>query len=149
MMNKGYIKILMALILTFIAVSCANDYRAKVGPYDNPDCYGIYFPVQENTGEVIIGLDEPRYLIFKVNRMKTEDAITVPVTIRTDNPEVFSISELRFEEEEPSAELVVYFPSAEPGVTYGCTLLIEDPLYASIYASTPNFVSFNVTRKAR
>lgn len=146
MKNKGYIKILVALIMSLTAASCVNDYRAKVGPYDNPDCYGIYFPVQENTGDVVIGPDEPRFLTFKVYRMKTEDAITVPVRIRTAHPEIFSISELRFEEEEATAEMTVYFPSAEPEITYGCTLIIDDPLYASLYASTPNFVSFNVTR---
>lgn len=143
-MNRYFIYILT--VLSIIAASCTPEEFAQVGDFDNENCYGVYFPSQEGTGDRQIDPDDPRHFTFKVRRMKTDDAITVPVTIKSESTGVFTLSELYFEEDKAEAEISVFFPSAQLGKTYDCTLIIEDKLYASSYSSVSTHLSFSVTR---
>ena len=63
----------------------------------------------------------------------------------TDDQRVFSASEIVFKDEEPTAELVVYFPSIERGVTYDCTIEIDDEQYVSKYSKNSTSLRFSVT----
>lgn len=137
---------IMAAMLPFFLLSCTPEEVASVGDPDAENCYGVFFPSQTGAGDIQIDPDDPRYFTFRVSRKKTTDAITVPVKIQSETAEVFTVSELYFEEDASSAELNVYFPSAEMGKTYNCTLVIDDPLYASKYSSASTHLAFSVTR---
>ena len=125
---------IMTAMLSFLLLSCTQKEIATVGNPDAENCYGVFFPSQSGTGDIQIDPDDPRYFTFKASRKKTDDAITVPVRIQSETAEIFTVSELYFEEDASTAEIQVYFPSAQMGKTYNCTLIIDDPLYASTYA---------------
>lgn len=132
--------------MSLLALSCTPEEMASVGEPDEKDCYGVFFPAQDGTGDIQIDPDDPRYFTFKVSRKRTDDAITVPVKIESETAEVFSVSELHFAEDEASAEIKVYFPSAQMGTTYDCRLVIDAPMYASKYSSVSTHLAFSVTR---
>ena len=90
-----------AVLMSFMMTSCADELTAELGAPDDPDCYGIYFPSQEGTGDLQIGPDDAKSLVFKVKRLNTRGALTVPVTIESEYPGVFSASEIIFEESNP------------------------------------------------
>lgn len=146
MRNRIYISYIATFLLSFIALSCVKEEVAVPGDPDNVDCYGVYFPSQSGAADVQIDPDHPTQFVFKVSRLKSDDAITVPVKIISDHAEIFTHSELVFEEDETTSELTVFFPSAKMGKTYECTLLIDDPLYSSAYSSVSNHLRFSVTR---
>lgn len=146
MKNRIYILCLIAFMISFMVVSCTAEQSVTVGKPDNPSTYGVYFPMQSNSGEIVLDEDEPCVLTFKVSRTKTDDAITVPFIVRSDDEDVFSVSEIVFGEEEAYTEFTVSFPSARYGRTYECTVLVNDPLYVSFYTSMANHISFKVTR---
>lgn len=145
MKNKNIILYISALFVSLMAVSCAQEMEAELGAADNADCYGVYFPSQKGTGDLQIGPDDKKSLVFSVRRLNTIGAVTVPVTIESEHPGVFSVSELRFEEDSPTAELEVFFPTIKLGVRYDCTIKVEGDEYVSNYSKNATHLSFNVT----
>lgn len=134
-----------AVLMSFMMTSCADELTAELGAPDDPDCYGIYFPSQEGTGDLQIGPDDAKSLVFKVKRLNTRGALTVPVTIESEYPGVFSASEIIFEEDSPNATFEVYFPSVKMGTKYDCTIRVEGSEYVSSYSQNPSHLSFTVT----
>ena len=136
---------IQALMMSLLMTSCVEEMTAELGTPDNPDCFGVYFPTQEGTGDIQIGPDDSKTLKFKVRRTNTRGSISVPVTIESNHPGVFTATEIYFEEDAPTAELEVYFPSIKLGVTYDCTIRVEGDEYVSSYASNASHLSFSVT----
>ena len=132
-------------VSALISSSCNKMMEAELGEMDNPDCYGIYFPSQKGTGDLQIGPDDKKSLVFTVRRLNTRGAVTVPVKVESEHPGVFSTSEIIFEEDSPTAELEVYFPTIKLGVKYDCTIKVEGDEYVSRYSKNASHLSFNVT----
>lgn len=146
MRMKRHIIYFTAMIVSLLAASCVREEMASVGEAGDPDCYGVYFPAQDGTGDIQIDPDDPRHFTFQVSRTRVTDAISVPVRIISEDASVFNVSELIFGEDEKNAEITVTFPSAKLGTTYECTLMIDDPKYASAYSTVSNHLTFSVTR---
>ena len=134
-----------ALLMSLIMTSCVEEMKAELGAPDNEDCYGVYFPTQEGTGDLQIGPDDSKTLKFKVRRTNTRGSLTVPVTVESNYPGVFTATEIYFEEDAPTADLEVYFPTVKLGVTYDCTIRVEGDEYVSSYSSNASHLSFSVT----
>lgn len=141
---KRYFIYFMAALLSLALSSCQDELTYQPGEPDAEDCYGVYFPIQSGTGDIQIEPGDPTYFKYTVRRMNTEGELHIPVKI-TDDAKVFSASEIVFRDEEPTAELVVYFPSIERGITYDCTIEIDDPQYASRYSENSTSIRFSVT----
>lgn len=144
MMNKilTYVSGLAAMLLAF---SCAPELTAELGAPDNEDCFGVYFPSQEGTGDLQVGPDDPKTLTFKVRRTNTRGRLEVPVTIESSHDGVFTTTEICFEEDAPTAELNIHFPSIKLGVKYDCTIKVEGDEYVSSYSQNASHLSFSVT----
>ena len=136
---------IQALMMSLLMTSCVEEMAAELGTPDNPDCLGVYFPTQEGTGDLQIGPDDSKTMTFKVRRTNTRGSVSVPVTIESSHSGIFSATEIHFEEDAPTAELEVYFPSIKQGVTYDCTIRVEGDEYVSSYASNASHLSFSVT----
>lgn len=134
---------LLAVLL--MAASCVKEMTAEPGDPDNKDCYGIYFPTQKGTGDLQVGPDDPKTLKFKVRRTNTRGSVTVPVTVESEYPGIFSATEIVFEEDSPTAEVEIYFPSIELGTKYDCTIKVEGDRYVSSYSQNASHLSFSVT----
>ena len=56
--------ILYALTATFVLASCSDDIKYTPGEGEDTDCYGVYFPSQENAGDQELDPAEPTTLTF-------------------------------------------------------------------------------------
>lgn len=144
MMKKtlAYISVLM---MSLLAASCAQELTAELGAPDNEDCYGIYFPSQDGTGDIQVGPDDPKTLTFLVRRINTKGSLEVPVTIESEHDGIFTATEIIFEDDSPTAELNVFFPNIKLGVTYDCTIKVEGAEFVSSYSQNASHISFSVT----
>ena len=136
---------LSALLVSFFMTSCTEEMTAELGDPDNKDCYGIYFPSQKGTGDLQIGPDDPKSLTFKVRRTNTRGRLTVPVTLESEHQGIFSATEIVFEEDAPTAEVEIFFPTVKQGVRYDCTLKVVGDEYVSSYSQNATHLSFSVT----
>lgn len=141
---KRYLIYSMAVLLSFAMSSCQEELVYQPGEADDENCYGVYFPIQDGTGDIQIEPTDPTVFTFKVRRTKAEGELRVPVKI-TDPAHVFSVHEIVFKDEEPVADLIVTFPSIERGVTYDCTLEIEGDRFVSKYSKNSSSIRFSVT----
>ena len=136
---------LAALFMPLLMTSCAEELTVELGAPDSPDCYGIYFPSQKGTGDLQVGPDDPKSIKFMVRRTNTRGKVTVPVIVESNHSGVFSATEIVFEEDAPTAELEVYFPSIKLGVKYDCTIKVTGEEYVSSYSANASHLSFTVT----
>lgn len=134
-----------ALIVSLLMTSCAEELTAELGAPDNDNCYGVYFPSQKGTGDIHVGPNDPKVFSFKVRRTNTRGSLVVPVTIESSHPGIFTTTEVIFEEDAPTADIEVFFPSIELGVKYDCTIRIEGDEYVSSYSNNAAHLSFSVT----
>ena len=142
-MNR-YIVYLISAIFAFSAISCQEELTYQPGEQDHENCFGVYFPLQKGAGDLQIEPTDSRVLTYTVRRTNTEGELHVPVKI-LDTAQVFSVTEIHFKDEEPVAELQVYFPSIELGKTYECTLQIDGDEYVSKYSQNSSSLRFSVT----
>ena len=141
---KRYFIYIIAALMTFAFSACQEELTYNAGEPDAENCYGVFFPIQNGTGDIQIEPTDPTTFKFTVRRLNTEGRLHVPVKV-TDTAHVFSVSEIVFEDEEPTAELEVYFPSIERGVTYDCTLQIDGDEFVSKYSKNSTSLQFSVT----
>lgn len=132
-------------MVSLVMTSCAEELQAELGAPDNEDCYGVYFPTQKGTGDIQVGPDDPKTFTFSVRRTNTRGSLVVPVTIESSHPGIFTTTEVIFEEDAPTAELNVFFPSIKLGVQYDCTIRILGDEYVSSYSKNASHLSFTVT----
>ena len=142
-MNR-YIVYLISAIFAFSAISCQEELQYQPGEQDHENCYGVYFPAQKGAGDLQIEPTDSKVLTYTVRRTNTDGELHVPVKI-VDSAQVFSVTEIHFRDEEPVAELQVYFPSIELGKTYECTLQIDGDEYVSKYSQNSSSLRFSVT----
>lgn len=138
--------LLYVLGATLLFAGCSDDENITVGAEDDPNCYGVYFPSQENIGDLELDPAATPEAKFIVRRNRDEDAITVPVTITGSEEGIFSATEIEFDEGQTETEFVVSFDGTEVGQTYTCEINIDNPLYASLYGERATGFSFSVTR---
>lgn len=136
---------LSAFFLPLMMTSCAEELNDITGDPDSKDCYGIYFPSQKGTGDLQVGPDDPKSMKFTVRRTNTRGKVSVPVTVESSYPGIFSATEIVFEEDAPAAELEVYFPTVKLGVKYDCTVKVTGSEYVSSYSQNATHISFSVT----
>lgn len=143
-MMKRYFIYLISAVFAFAAVSCQEELRYQPGEQDAENCYGVFFPVQTGAGDLQIEPTDPTVLTYTVRRSRTEGELHVPVKV-LDTAQVFSVTEIVFQDEEAVAEVQVYFPSIEMGKTYECTLQIDGDEYVSKYSQNASSLRFSVT----
>ena len=138
--------LLYVLGATLLFAGCSDDDTVTVGAEDDPNCYGVYFPSQENIGDLEFDPAAAPEAKFIVRRNRDNDAITVPVTITGSEEGIFTATEIEFDEGQTETEFIVSFDGTEVGQTYSCEINIEDPLYASLYSERATGFKFSVTR---
>lgn len=130
----------------FVLAGCNDDGDFLSGAPENPDCYYVYFPLPGESTDLELDPAADTKVTLKVRRLKSEDAITVPVTIKSNVANIFEASEIKFADGQDETTFDVTFPNSEIGTTYSCEIHIEDPKYASIYGEKPAGTKFSVTR---
>lgn len=143
---KKFINILLAAAVTALAVvSCQKEEQVKPGTPDPEGCYGVYFPVQEASGDHIYSPDMDRSVTITVVRTNTSGAITVPYTVVSDDEEVFTFGKIEFADGQDETELEVTFENIEEGKKCAFSVqLNDDNAYVSHYNSGAIALDFSV-----
>lgn len=150
-------------ILAFAAagmVSCSEDSTNYApGPQEVDGCYDVYFAdaetlavkelVQGPSGDVSVDPSEATVYTYYVDRGIPEDGtlpeITVPVKVVTNTNDAFTLTEITFAEgEDRTTFTLTLAETAEIGVPYTFSLVIEDPQYVKQYESA-NSTALSVT----
>lgn len=153
-------------ILAFAAVgmvSCSEDStNYEPGPQEVDGCYDVYFADAETlavkeleqgpTGEVSVDPSEATVYTYYVDRGIPEDgvlpAITVPVKVLTNTSDAFTLTDIAFAEgEDRTSFTLTLSETAEIGVPYTFSVIIDDPQYVKQYESTySTALSVTITR---
>ena len=143
---KKFINILLAAAVTALAVvSCQKEEQVKPGTPDPEGCYGVYFPVQEASGDHIYSPDMDRSVTITVTRTNTSGAITVPYTVVSDDEAVFTFGKIEFADGQDETELEVTFENIEEGKKCAFSVqLNDDNAYVSHYNSGAIAFDFSV-----
>ncbi len=124
------------VVAVMFAASCAKD-SATVTEGDVADCYNVYFPEQDNTGDLEVAPEEtlPKTYTYKARRTNADDEITVPVVLAENTDDVFVVSPIVFADGEKETTFTVTLTDkAELGVQYALKLIVEDAKYAPLYS---------------
>lgn len=138
-------KFLTYAVMAFLPLSLLSCSQEEYVPGE-PDldgCYGVYFPTQSNASDIELSPDDPKELTFTVKRLNDTGAITVPYTI--SGSDVFSATELKFEDGQTETTMTVSFPDIKNAVKYSCSIDISDPAYSLIYSNESHTLQFSVT----
>lgn len=142
-----FIYAFMALLAGTL-VSCVEENLYEAGTPDLENCYGVYFPSQENLKShefepVEEGSEDTYTKTFIVKRLKGEGAIKVPYTI--SDAKMFTGSEISFEDGQTSTTFDLTLSNdAEVGITYDCNISITDPGYALSYSEYKTGMDFSM-----
>lgn len=117
----------VALVATLVLslVSCTDEYKYDgVGAADAEDVAGVYFP-STNKASLDLEVADPLTATFKVARLNTNGALTVPLTVEVNDDNVFQIpASATFADGEAEATVEMPFPNAEIGKTYNFTITV-------------------------
>ena len=133
---------------SFVLASCEKEKTPhEFGPKDVDGCYGVFFPVQEAAGSHAIAPDEATDVTFKIGRINSNGAITVPVVVTASEEGIFDVPSITFADGQEEAEFTVSFANAQIGTSYTLSLGVEDPQYASLYGEAPTHLDFTILRE--
>ena len=141
-----YLSYMLMAALPLSLASCVDEPEYTPGEPDLENCYGVYFPEQENSGSHQLDPSDPTTLTFTAARLNSEDAITVPVEVSANYDGIFTVSEITFEDGQEETQFTVSFDSADVGITYECTIEVNDPQYALVYGTNPTYLTFSLSR---
>lgn len=141
---KKFSKYIFALAaLALASTACVKEAEYEKGPQDVEGCYGVYFPTQEVLGSNTIAPTDPTSLTLVVARQVSENAITVPISVKGDT-DVINVGEAVFEDGQSETEVTIDFSTAEVGTTYKVELSIEGDEFASKYSDKATYSWFSV-----
>ena len=138
--------ILYAFIAVFVLAGCDDDGDYLAGAPENPDCYNVYFPAQDNATDLELDPAAETKLSFIARRTNSEGAITVPVSVKKNQDGVFALTSIEFADGQEETTFDVTFPDTEIGTKYACEINIDDTKYASVYGEKSVGMTFSVTR---
>ncbi len=126
--------------------SCSEEEEYTPGTPEDESTYGVYFPSQTTSTTVELAPQEKTKVSFRLRRKKTDDEITVPVNVSASEKGIFVLDPVVFKAGEKETYITINFPAAKVGVTYECTISIDDPEYVTVYGPLETSLTFNVTR---
>ena len=146
MKTLSKIALLFAAASLFALASCQPEEKYSAGSKEDPNCYDVYFPVQDALKGLIKDPSEPTTDIIKVSRTKTEGEIIVPLEVVDPTDSVFTVTELKFEDGQADTSIVVTYDKAAVGTEYTLQLRIKGDEYASKYGTKATVADFSVIR---
>lgn len=115
-------------------------------PAEVANCYGVYFPAQEASGDHVFSPVDDTVIEITVARTNDKGDITVPVKATYSEEGIFVPEEIVFADGQKETTIQVRFDNAKEGVNYKASFVIEDAQYASIYNSNPVALDFSIMR---
>ena len=143
-------KLMCAILLPLgaLAVSCTESDNWEPGAPEAAGCYEVFFPEQENTGDLEIAPETQLEFTYTALRNNVDGAITVPVVISRNTNDLYSVSPIEFADGEDETTFTVKLSEqAELSTKYDFEIDIVDPLYVSQYtADKSSSLKLSITR---
>lgn len=147
---KKLINILsIAAVASLTVLSCQKEQEVNPrtpSPAEVAGCYGVYFPVQEASGDHVFNPTQDPELEITVARTNDSGAITVPIKATYSEDGIFVPQDIQFADGQKETTIKVRFDKAKEGVNYKASFTIEDGQYASLYNSNPISIDFSIMR---
>ncbi|MBO4428282.1 MAG: hypothetical protein J5771_07380 [Bacteroidales bacterium] len=140
------IALFFATASLFALASCQPEEKYSTGSKEDPNCYDVYFPVQDVLKGLVKDPSEPTFDTIWVSRTKTEGEIVVPLEAVDPSDSVFTVTELKFEDGQADTCIVVTYDKAQVGTEYTLQLRIKGDEYASKYGTKSTVADFSVIR---
>ena len=142
---KLFSKYMFVALMSILALaSCGDDDKYVAGEQDSADKAGVYFPVTDG-GDNEVDPADPTEFTFKVDRMNTNGALSVPLTVKSNDNDVFVIpATAEFADGEAETTVKVTFPQAEIGTTYSMEVEVPEQ-YVSLYKENAEKVSYSTS----
>lgn len=139
---KIFSKYMFIALMTIIALaSCGDDDKYVAGVQDSADKVGVYFPTTDGGSNEVDPAD-PTEFTFKVARMNTNGAVSVPLNVVSNDEDIFHVpATAEFKDGEAETTVKVTFPDAGVGTTYALTVEVPQE-YISLYKENADKVSF-------
>lgn len=139
---KIFSKYMFIALMSIIALaSCGDDDKYVAGVQDSADKVGVYFPTTDGGSNEVDPAD-PTEFTFKVARMNTHGAVSVPLNVITNEEQIFQVpATAEFKDGEAETTVKVTFPDAAVGTTYALTVEVPQE-YISLYKENADKVSF-------
>ena len=139
---KIFSKYMFIALMSIIALaSCGDDDKYVAGVQDSADKVGVYFPTTDGGSNEVDPAD-PTEFTFKVARMNTNGAVSVPLNVIANDENVFQVpATAEFKDGEAETTVKVTFPKAAVGTTYALTVEVPQE-YISLYKENADKVSF-------
>ena len=148
-MKKLFYILSFAAVAAFTAVSCVKE-EAKIDPANNPaedpNCYGVYFPTQDASGDHVFSPKDDPVIEITVARTNDKGDISVPLKGVYSEADIFVPENISFADGQSETTFKVRFDAAKEGVKYEAHFTIEGDDYASLYNSNPVGIDFSVMR---
>lgn len=147
-MKKLFYILSVAAAAALTLVSCQEKelLPREDSPAEVANCYGVYFPAQEASGDHVFSPVEEPVMEITVARINDKGNITVPVKTSFSEDGIFVADKITFVDGQKETTFQVRFPEAKEGVKYAASFVIEDTQYASIYNSNPIALDFSIMR---
>lgn len=143
-------KLMCAALLPLgaLAVSCTESDNWEPGAPDVANCYDVFFPEQENTGDLEVDPNADLEFTYIAQRSNTDGAITVPVYLSTNTDGLYSVSPIEFADGEDETSFTVTLSSeSELSTKYSLEIDIVDPQYTPQYTTEHNnSLQMSITR---
>ena len=149
-MNKIKRYIYAALLLVGVgAISCTGNEWTP-GEEAPKECYNVYFPEQEFSGEIELNPTDALEFTLTLCREDIDGDVVVPLTIDLNTENKFTVSEVLFEDGSDEAEFTVTLSEDTLiGTPYELSVSISDSRFVPLYtsdASKPISHRISVTR---
>lgn len=143
-------KLMCAVLLPLgaLAVSCTESDNWEPGAPDVANCYDVFFPEQENTGDLEVDPNADLEFTYIAQRSNTDGAITVPVYLSTNTDGLYTVSPIEFADGEDETSFTVTLSSeSELSTKYSLEIDIVDPQYTPQYTTEHNnSLQMSITR---
>ena len=137
--------ILAMAAMSLFTAACVQETPYEKGEPDADGCYGVYFPAQASLEPQVIEPGQKTLDTIYVARTVTTGAIDVPVTVKGDSLELFTVNNtVSFADGQTESFLIVDYSKINLGITYDIHLSIEDPQYASKYIDQSTLADFSI-----
>lgn len=131
---------IIAIVALSLATSCSENPAYTPGESDDPYCQYVYFPEDQSvSGELALTPSSSKALTLVAKRKVTTGAVSVPIEIESDTPELFSVAgPAQFADGSDEAAVVLNISENAPlDQTFSCSVKVTDPQFASNYDADP------------
>ena len=148
-MKKLFYILSLAAAASLTVLSCQKEAEVnprEPSPAEDPNCYGVYFPTQEASGDHVYNPTQDPVIEITVARTNDKGDISVPLKGVYSEADIFVPETISFADGQKETTFKVRFDAAKEGVKYEAHYTIEGDDYASLYNSNPIGIDFSVMR---